>query len=261
MKISLRLNIALAFLFVTVSLPSLCLAWSGKVVSVTDGDTIKVLHNGKEEKIRLYGIDTPEKKQSFGQKAQELTSVLVAGRNVEVQQKDIDRYGRIVGLVSVDGQSLNELIIQNGYAWVYRQYCKEKFCSDWIRSEGIARQQKKGMWMDSFVIPPWEWRAAQREDKQGASQSESTSPVIIIGEKPNTGSDESLLSKIGKALAPSNTPGGESPTNKMQYRCDGRTHCSQMTSCEEATFFLKNCSGTKMDGNNDGVPCERQWCH
>ena len=45
-----------------------------------------------------------------------------------------------------------------------------------------------------------------------------------------------------------------------KFQCDGRTHCSQMTSCEEATFFLKNCPGTKMDGNNDGVPCEQQWC-
>ncbi len=236
MKIPRRLNIALAFLFFTVSLPSLCLAWSGKVVSVTDGDTIKVLHDGKEEKIRLYGIDTPEKKQSFGQKAQELTSVLVAGRNVEVQQKDIDKYGRIVGLVAVDGQILNDLIIQNGFAWVYRQYCNEKFCSDWIRSEGIARQQKKGMWRDSVVIPPWEWRAAQRENKQAAPPSESTPPVITIGEKPNTGSEESLLSKIGKALTSSKISGGESPVSKAQYRCDGRTHCTKMTSCEEATF-------------------------
>jgi hypothetical protein len=48
-----------------------------------------------------------------------------------------------------------------------------------------------------------------------------------------------------------------SPAN---YRCDGRTHCSHMTSCEEATWFLRNCPGTKMDGNNDGIPCERQWC-
>ena len=73
---------------------------------VIDGDTIKVLHNGKEEKIRLYGIDTPEKKLSLGQKAQDLTSALVAGRNVEVQQKDIDRNGRIVGLETVNGQTL-----------------------------------------------------------------------------------------------------------------------------------------------------------
>lgn len=45
------------------------------------------------------------------------------------------------------------------------------------------------------------------------------------------------------------------------FRCDGRTHCSQMTSCAEATFFLRNCPNTQMDGNNDGQPCERQWCH
>jgi len=45
------------------------------------------------------------------------------------------------------------------------------------------------------------------------------------------------------------------------YKCDGRTHCSQMTSCEEATFFLKNCPGVKMDGDNDGIPCEKQWCN
>ncbi len=45
-----------------------------------------------------------------------------------------------------------------------------------------------------------------------------------------------------------------------KYQCDGRTYCSQMSSCEEATFFLQNCPGVKMDGNNDGVPCEKQWC-
>jgi hypothetical protein len=56
------------------------------------------------------------------------------------------------------------------------------------------------------------------------------------------------------------TPGLNSPVATANYRCDGRTYCSQMTSCEEATWFLRNCPGTKMDGNNDGIPCERQWC-
>jgi hypothetical protein len=55
-------------------------------------------------------------------------------------------------------------------------------------------------------------------------------------------------------------PGLIAPVAAANYRCDGRTHCSQMTSCEEATWFLRNCPGTKMDGNNDGIPCERQWC-
>jgi len=72
-----------------------------------------------------------------------LTSSLVSGRNVDVEQKDVDRYGRIVGLVKIDGQGLNELIIQNGYAWVYQQYCKESFCSEWNQSEAAACKQKK----------------------------------------------------------------------------------------------------------------------
>lgn len=255
---SLPARLALLFLLV-LSTPSLALSWPAKVVSVTDGDTINVLRDGKQVKIRLYGIDCPEKGQDYGQKARDLTSALVAGRNVEIEQKDTDRYGRTVGLVKVDGQSLNELIVQNGYAWVYRQYCKEKFCSDWILSEETARKQKKGMWADSVVIPPWEWRAAQREGKQTVPQSEP--PVILIGEKPAPVAEESLLSKIGKALTPSSSSGGENASNKTQYRCDSRTHCSQMTSCDEAKFFLGNCPGVKMDGDGDGVPCEKQWCH
>lgn len=211
------------------------LTWPATVVSVTDGDTINVLRDGHQVKIRLYGIDTPERGQYYGQKAKDLTSSLVAGRNIEVEQKETDRYARVVGLVKIDGQSLYELIIQNGYAWVYRQYCKERFCSDWIRLEGNARQQKKKMWSSPVVVSPWEWRHQKRESKV----EEETAPVLIMG---------------------ANKPGGvHSPAG--QYRCDGRTHCSEMTSCEEAKFFLKNCPGTKMDGDGDGVPCEKQWCH
>jgi micrococcal nuclease len=251
----------LVFLFLLLLTPATGRSWTAKVVSVTDGDTINVIRDGRQEKVRLYGIDTPEKGQDYGQQARDLTSALVAGRNVEVEQKDTDRYGRVVGLVKVDGQSLNELVIQNGYAWVYWQYCKEKFCTEWVKSEGVARQQKKGMWSSSVVIPPWEWRAAKRENNEDVPRPESTPPEIIMGGNSNTGSNESWYSKLGKTLTPSSTSGSENSTWKVQFKCDGRTHCSHMTSCEEAKFFLKNCPGTKMDGNNDGVPCERQWCH
>lgn len=249
----------LTLLLFLLAIPATCFSWPAKVVSVADGDTITVLHDDQKKEIRLYGIDCPEKGQSHGEQAKALTTALVAGRNVDVEQKDIDRYGRVVGLVKVDGQSLSELIVQNGYAWVYTKYCKEKFCADWAKSEAVSRQQKKGMWQDSVVVPPWEWRAAKREGAQTVSESEP--PVILIGEKPATVPEESLLSKIGKALTPGSSSGGESTSNKAQYRCDGRTHCSHMTSCEEAKFFLKNCPGVKMDGDGDGVPCERQWCH
>lgn len=133
-------------------------AWTGKVVSVSDGDTIKVLHDGKEEKIRLYGIDTPEKGQAFGQKAGGITSSFVAGKIVDVEPKDTDRYGRTVAMVNVDGVVLNEIIIQKGYAWVYPQYCKESVCAEWSEIESLARDQKMGMWVDPHIMPPWEWR-------------------------------------------------------------------------------------------------------
>lgn len=231
-----RSEAVLSFLFTlstTLIISTNSFAWSAKVVSVTDGDTITVLHFGHQEKIRLYGIDCPEKAQDYGQQAKAITGALIAGRNVDVETKTVDRYGRTVGLVTVDGQSLNELIIQNGYAWVYRQYCKEHFCSDWMRLEEKARQQKKGLWAGSNIIPPWEWRHQPKESKKEVDET----PTILIGDEQREGSG-----------------GGGS------YRCDGRIYCSQMTSCEEATWFLKNCPGTKMDGDNDGVPCEKQWC-
>ena len=231
-------HIYLITLLILITIPSLCLAWPAKVVSVSDGDTIVVLRQGEQVKIRLYGIDTPEKRQAFGQKARDLTSTLVAGRHVEVEQKDVDRYGRIVGLVKVDGQNLNELIVQNGYAWVYRQYCKDRFCAEWLRLEGVARQQKKGLFSDSTAVPPWEWRQQQNAPRESSIAMNNT-PLILIG---------------GGSPVLDRSSGG-------QFKCDGRTYCSQMTSCQEATFFIKNCPGAKMDGNNDGVSCEKQWCH
>lgn len=127
-----------------LAIPATCFSRLAKVVSVADGDTITVLHNDQKKEIRLYGIDCPEKEQSHGEQAKALTTALVSGRNVDVEQKDIDRYDRVVGLVKVDGQSLSELIVQNGYAWVYTKYCKEKFCADWVKLESFAKQQKKG---------------------------------------------------------------------------------------------------------------------
>ncbi|HHW2842251.1 TPA: excalibur calcium-binding domain-containing protein [Pseudomonas aeruginosa] len=64
----------------------------------------------------------------------------------------------------------------------------------------------------------------------------------------------------GSSISSSPVSAARDSQQAAKYRCDGRTHCSQMRSCEEATFFLNNCPGTKMDGNQDGVPCEQQWC-
>lgn len=80
--------------------------------------------------------------------------------------------------------------------------------------------------------------------------------------KYQTAASQARTERAAVADLPSERPltRPERPASRT-YSCDGRTHCSQMTSCEEATWFLKNCPGTKMDGNNDGIPCERQWCN
>ena len=110
-------------LLLFIILPVLSWAWSGNVVGVADGDTIEVMHDGKGEKIRLYGIDCPEKKQDFGQRAKKFTSQKVFGKVVEVEQIDTDRYGRTVALVYLGNKySLNEALIASGYAWVYKKY-------------------------------------------------------------------------------------------------------------------------------------------
>ena len=146
------------FIAFFIALPEIALGWQGIVVSVSDGDTITVLHNGKSVKIGLYGIDTPEERQSFGKTAKQFTSVMVYGKTVEVETKGIDPYDRFVALVNVGGKSLNEILLKNGYAWVYRRYCKEAFCEDWLNLEITARYEKIGLWSEPHPMPPWEFR-------------------------------------------------------------------------------------------------------
>ncbi len=132
----------------------------GKVVGVADGDTITVLQKKKQYRIRLYGIDTPEKRQAFGSKAKQYTSDMVFGKVVRVVEKDIDRYGRTVGMVYVGDRCVNEAILKNGYAWVYQRYCEG--CENWNKIENKARLKKIGLWADKNPIPPWEYRRGKR---------------------------------------------------------------------------------------------------
>jgi len=114
-----------------VASQTLAADFTGRVVGVSDGDTIAVLHNGKGERIRLHGIDCPEKRQAFGKRAKQLTSNLVFGKTVTVQFVDRDRYGRTVGVVLLpDGRSLNHELVRAGLAWMYRRYTTDQSLSD-----------------------------------------------------------------------------------------------------------------------------------
>ena len=113
---------------------------NGKVIKVADGDTITILTPGNEQiKIRLSAVDTPEGSQAFGKRAKQFTSRMVYKKNVQVEKETVDRYGRTVGFVYIDGANLNEQIIRNGYGWVYRKYCLWNFCNDWLKLEETAR--------------------------------------------------------------------------------------------------------------------------
>lgn len=109
------------------AIPCTASEWQGKVVGVADGDTITVMHDGRGEKIRLYGVDCPEKNQNFGMKAKQFTSGMVFGKMVDVEPVVTDRYGRTVGLVKIDGKYLSEEIIKAGLGWVYTRYCYISF--------------------------------------------------------------------------------------------------------------------------------------
>lgn len=157
-------NLLPLLLVLLLSLP--CHAFSGKVVGVSDGDTITVMHEDKGEKVRLYGIDCPEKGQAFGQKAKRFTSDMVFGKVVEVEPLDTDRYGRTVGFVFTGGKCLNVETIRSGFAWVYPEYCPAKYKQPWGLLEAHARESRAGLWADPSPVAPWAWRSEQKKRAQ-----------------------------------------------------------------------------------------------
>lgn len=132
----------------------------GKIIHVADGDTVTLLTKDFQQfKVRLYGIDTPEKAQAFGNRAKQFTASKVGNKTVTVKVYDRDRYGRLVGIVEADsGSSLNEELVKNGMAWVYDKYCRLHICKKWKEIEKEASKNDIGLWQDKHAMPPWEWR-------------------------------------------------------------------------------------------------------
>ncbi len=149
-----------------LSLLLICLFWGrsifpypAKCVKVTDGDTIQVLTADKKQvKIRLYGIDAPEKRQAHGKTARLYLAAHVAENDVEIEPITKDRYGRTVAIVKVGKSNICKVMVWGGYAWVYKKYCKKPFCEQWEKVEAEARAKKRGQWQDKKPVPPWEWR-------------------------------------------------------------------------------------------------------
>lgn len=126
----------------------------GKVVGVTDGDTIKILTPERQQvKVRLYGIDAPEKKQPYGAAAKRYLSDLIVGKTVQIEELGKDRYKRVLGIVHLDSKDVNEILVLNGYAWAFTKYSKIYESQEWqARSKGL------GLWRDKNPIKPEIWR-------------------------------------------------------------------------------------------------------
>jgi micrococcal nuclease len=134
----------------------------GRVVGVTDGDTIKVLISEKQLlRIRLAFCDAPEKKQAFGARAKQAMSELVFGKDIELRTHAIDRYGRTVAQVLVDAKDVGAEMVRQGMAWVYDRYITEastEIQDTYRKAQEEAKADKRVLWSDPNAIPPWIFR-------------------------------------------------------------------------------------------------------
>lgn len=156
----------LLILVILLTPPAYAELLQGKVVGVTDGDTITILDSAHTQyKIRLAGIDAPEKKQPFGQVSKRSLSELVFNKSVLVDWSKYDRYKRIVGKVWVNNLDANLEQVKRGLAWHYTKYEKEQPIEDrlsYSQAEEVARKSREGLWVETNPIPPWDWRKARR---------------------------------------------------------------------------------------------------
>lgn len=148
----------LALALLLASAAAGCASKALLITRVVDGDTVDITGPEGETRVRLYGIDAPEMNQRYGREALVFLEAAADSDDVLVDAMDRDEYGRVVGVLYVDGRNINREMIKSGAAWVYRPFCRADFCSEWIGLESDARVNRRGLWYDQKPAPPWEWR-------------------------------------------------------------------------------------------------------
>ncbi|MGX6592583.1 thermonuclease family protein [Cetobacterium ceti] len=150
------------FLLLMILLISTCtFALEGKVIKVADGDTITILDHHKKVKVRFYGIDAPEKTQEYGMKSKDILDHLLYGKYVNIDVKDVEQYGRTVGIVYYKHKNINVEMVKNGNAWWYKRYAKDNM--ELAAAEIYAKQEKKGLWEEKNPIAPWDYRKSKKD--------------------------------------------------------------------------------------------------
>lgn len=218
----------------------------GTVVRVIDGDSLLLRAADGDAppiEVRLLGIDAPEGCQAGGPAAREMLAGFVTGKRVTAVTRGSDRYGRTLATIEVDGLNVNQRMVAEGHAWSLRTKWDR---GPYVAQERMAQSLRRGLHADSGAEKPADFRRRHGPCEGPVRASPATVP--------------DARDAAGARAATPAAPGRVAPAAAAGFRCDGRTRCAQMTSCEEATFFVRHCPGVQMDGNRDGVPCERQWC-
>jgi endonuclease YncB( thermonuclease family) len=212
-----------------------------RVLAVLDGDTVLVLRDGKTVKVRLANIDAPEKTQPFGKQSKLSLQEQVHKKQVQIDSRAVDQYGRIIGVITVDGLDVNQEQLKRGMAWAaegWRQSRREptgvplagayfyrhsdKTC---VALQSEAQQAQRGLWSESDPQAPWQWRKQHPWIKPPVQKN-------IVGAQR------------------------ELPVMLYDMECGRKHRCDEMSSCDEARFYLERCGVTTLDGDHDGEPCK-----
>jgi len=216
---------------------------TGRVASVADGDTLTLeTPTGAHVRIRLTEVDAPEAGQPGGDAARRQLETLVQGRQVRIATAGTDRYGRTLGRVHSGPLDVNAELVRRGAAWAFTRYQTDPA---FPRLEAEARADRRGLWAEGAAVAPWDWRA-------GAARADLAQTI------PAPARTVTLSRQAAGAPAParSRAPTRVAATGSAAFGpCGAKTRCSQMTSCAEARWYLRQCRAP-IDGDGDGRPCE-----
>ncbi|NQZ70673.1 MAG: thermonuclease family protein [Lentisphaeria bacterium] len=177
------MRLLLTYLLLACSLVAAEKSFTGKVVRVLDGDTIVVLVDEKQIKVRFAHIDTPEKAQAFGNQAKKALSAKIFGKQVRIQVDTIDRYGRSIGNVYLDKRWINQEMITEGWAWHYKTYSKDEKLA---ALEQKAKEANLGLWADAKAVAPWNWRKKKPSKTTTKTQPDKAVTSYWLNTKSNT---------------------------------------------------------------------------
>lgn len=177
--------------------------------------TITVLRDDRTQvKVRLDQIDTPEIGQPFGQAAKKALSRLVFGKVVDIEASRLDKYGRTIGTITLDGEIANYTMVKTGYAWAYRKYLRNQDLLAW---EENARNQRLGLWGEPNPIPPWEWR------KKGSAARPM--PELFSSGGDSQSHDEAEESQSPLVMTPTGATPTVKPVQQPNPKCGNKRFC------------------------------------